>query len=571
VRYHAFVTDYDGTLAKDGRVAAETVAALERLRSSGRRCILVTGRPLPELAETFERLDLFDLVVVENGALLFNPATREEEVLCERPPDAFVEALRSRGVTPLSVGRAIVASWEPNEIAILETIREMGLELEIIFNKGAVMVLPSGINKASGLAAALGRLGLSPHNAVAIGDAQNDHAFLSICEASVAVANALPMLKERADLVTKGDRGAGVIELIESLLRDDLASVDERLSRHRLQIGTAVHGELASLAPFGATVLLGGPSGAGKSTLTTTILEELGAHAYQFCLIDPEGDHNGFPGAVTLGAPSGGPTVEEVLEVLGDPATSAVVDLVGLPLSARPDFFEALLPRIHDLQTRFGRPHWIIVDEAHHLMPATWESTPSPFPDELGAALLVVLDPARLSRAALESVDDVIAVGDEPWETLEPFAEATNRGQAPRRERLPKGASATIWRLNEGPGGTTFVKVRPPRFEQERHRRKYAEGELSADRSFYFRGTDGRLNLRAQNLEMFVQIADGVDDETWLHHLRNGEYSSWIRRVVKDDELADVVARIEAGPDIQPRDSRQRIREAIEARYTAPV
>jgi hypothetical protein len=70
---------------------------------------------------------------------------------------------------------------------------------------------------------------------------------------------------------------------------------------------------------------------------------------------------------------------------------------------------------------------------------------------------------------------------------------------------------------------------------------------------------------------MFVQIADGVDDETWLHHLRNGEYSSWIRRVVKDDELADVVARIEAGPDIQPRDSRQRIREAIEARYTAPV
>jgi hypothetical protein len=274
---------------------------------------------------------------------------------------------------------------------------------------------------------------------------------------------------------------------------------------------------------------------------------------------------------VTLGAPSGGPTVEEVLEVLGDPATSAVVDLVGLPLSARPDFFEALLPRIHDLQTRFGRPHWIIVDEAHHLMPATWESTPSPFPDELGAALLVVLDPARLSRAALESVDDVIAVGDEPWETLEPFAEATNRGQAPRRERLPKGASATIWRLNEGPGGTTFVKVRPPRFEQERHRRKYAEGELSADRSFYFRGTDGRLNLRAQNLEMFVQIADGVDDETWLHHLRNGEYSSWIRRVVKDDELADAVARIEASPDIQPRDSRQRIREAIEARYTAPV
>jgi hypothetical protein len=231
MRYHALVTDYDGTLAHDGRVAEETISALERLRASGRRLILVTGREVDDLGSVFDRLDLFDLVVAENGALLFDPDSRDETVLCERPPERFVRALRDRGVSPLSVGRAIVATREPNQTVVLEAIRDLGLELEISFNKGAVMVLPSGVNKATGLAAALARLRLSAHNAVGVGDPQNDQAFMSICEASVAVANALPTVKDRADLVTAGERGKGVIELIEALLDDDLARLDERLGR----------------------------------------------------------------------------------------------------------------------------------------------------------------------------------------------------------------------------------------------------------------------------------------------------------------------------------------------------
>jgi hydroxymethylpyrimidine pyrophosphatase-like HAD family hydrolase len=86
------------------------------------------------------------------------------------------------------------------------------------------MVLPTGINKASGLTRALERMGLSPENAVGIGDAENDHAFLRLCACGVAVANALPSLKEAADLVTRADHGAGVEELIDELLRDDLTS-----------------------------------------------------------------------------------------------------------------------------------------------------------------------------------------------------------------------------------------------------------------------------------------------------------------------------------------------------------
>ncbi|WP_242040654.1 HAD-IIB family hydrolase [Coleofasciculus sp. FACHB-1120] len=99
----------------------------------------------------------------------------------------------------------------------------MGLDLQVILNKDAVMVMPSGINKASGLSVALSELGLSPHNTVGVGDAENDRALLNLCECGVAVANALPMLKEVADFVTKGDRGAGVIELIDQMLASDLS------------------------------------------------------------------------------------------------------------------------------------------------------------------------------------------------------------------------------------------------------------------------------------------------------------------------------------------------------------
>lgn len=244
MRYYALATDYDGTLAAEGRVDEGTLEALERLRNSGRRLILVTGREMNDLLRVFPQIDLFERVVAENGALLYRPATRETKRLAEAPPERFSEALRDRGVAPLSVGEVVVATWTPHEKTVLDVIRELGLELQVIFNKGAVMVLPSGVNKATGLTAALEELGLSPHNTVGVGDAENDHAFLSLCECSVAVANALPALKEQADWVTEGSRGAGVTELIDRLLAGDLA---ERMPRRRPRsLRKSTEGESAS-------------------------------------------------------------------------------------------------------------------------------------------------------------------------------------------------------------------------------------------------------------------------------------------------------------------------------------
>src|SRR5215471_21834995 len=236
MRYHALACDYDGTIAWDGVVSPQTIEALQEVRKSGRKLILVTGRELDDLSRVFPQVDLFDRVVAENGALLYRPATREERTLGERPPEEFVRELIRRGAERVSVGRVIVATWRPHETTAVEVIRDFGLELQVVFNKGAVMILPSGVNKATGLRAALKELGLSPHNVVGVGDAENDHAFLELCECSVAVQNALPRLKEHVDWVTSQSDGDGVIELVQTLTATDLSLLQGRLHR-KLCIG----------------------------------------------------------------------------------------------------------------------------------------------------------------------------------------------------------------------------------------------------------------------------------------------------------------------------------------------
>jgi hydroxymethylpyrimidine pyrophosphatase-like HAD family hydrolase len=190
---------------------------------------MVTGRQLDDLNQVFPHLDWFDCIIAENGALLFFPDTQTAQLLGDRPPEIFIQHLRDRGVHPLSVGQVIVATWTPHETIVMQTIQEWGLELQIILNKGAVMVLPAGLNKAAGLTAALTQMGLSAHRTVGVGDAENDHAFLDLCGVAVAVANALPALREHCDWVTQGSRGDGVVEVIDAIVESDLGSFDSTL------------------------------------------------------------------------------------------------------------------------------------------------------------------------------------------------------------------------------------------------------------------------------------------------------------------------------------------------------
>jgi hydroxymethylpyrimidine pyrophosphatase-like HAD family hydrolase len=564
MRFYCLATDYDGTIAHDGVVAPSTVAALERLKESGRRLVLVTGRELEDLSHVFPRLDLFDRVVAENGAVLFDPATGQLRPLAEPAPPAFGDALAAAGVRPLSRGHVIVATGEPHHVTALELIRAQGLELQVIFNKGAVMILPSGVNKATGLQAALDELGLSALNTVGVGDAENDHAFLGTCGCAVAVAGALPALREKADLVTAGDDGAGVEELCDRLVDQDLAGVGS--ARLAIVLGGAE--PPFARTPFDPPLLVAGSSGGGKSSMVTGLLERMNAAGHQFCLVDPEGDYEALADVLPLGSAQRPADVDEILAALERPSQSVVANLIGLGLNERPDFFAGLLARLLELRATVGRPHWLVVDEAHHVLGASREAGRAlQLPD--GGVVLVTVDPAHLAPAVTASASALIALGRHPVETLHAFAEAVGDRPPADPEPAADGSSAGLF-WQRGEARPHAFAVWPSETERRRHRRKYAEGDFGPC-SFYFRGPDGALNLKAQNLQAFVDLAAGVDEGTWEYHLRRGDYTRWFAECVKDPELAGVVEAIAGDRRLATAETRRRVTEEVNARYTAPA
>ena len=569
MRYLVLAVDYDGTAARKDKLCDAAAMAIERLRISGRRAVLVTGRRLEDLLRVCPRVDLFDLVVAENGAVVYDPLRREEVPLAAPIPARFAERLRERGVEPVEVGRVLVATQDPQRTLMLEVIRELGLELQVIFNRTAAMALPAGINKASGLDFALRRLGLSRHEAVGIGDAENDHSFLAYCECGVAVANAVDALKQVADFVTRGSDGVGVAELTDEIIANDLVRMQGRIERHLVLVGERKDGTDVRLPPYGRNVLIAGPSGSGKSTLTAALVERLIEKAYQVCIVDPEGDYSTLDTVVSLGNQQRAPSVNEVLSILEDPAINLSVNLLGLPLEDRPFFFGQLIPGLQAMRARTGRPHWIVLDEAHHMLPQTWGHTGTALPRKLGETILVTVHPEHVAPAVLAPIDVVFAIGDSPEKTLEKFS-----GAAAQRLTWPQGlghepASVVAWFVGEGQS-PFIMRPQPGRAERIRHHRKYAEGNMRYH-SFYFRGPDGRQNLRAQNLAVFCQIAEGVDEPTWLFHLRRNDYSHWFRDAIKDSQLADEAERIERRNDLTPSQTRQLIRELVAARYTLPA
>lgn len=562
----ALATDYDGTLAHGGIVAERTRDALRRLKETGRRVVLVTGRELDDLRSVCRDLAIFDRVVAENGAVLYNPADGSERLLAEPPPRIFIERLEERRVEPLSKGRVIVSTWEPEEKAVLDVIRDLGLELQIVFNKGAVMVLPAGINKAVGLLAALEEIGLSAHNVVAVGDAENDHAFMKACGCAAAVANALPMLKEEADLVLDAPHGAGVEELIGRIVAADAELVP---ARHGIPVGRDREGRVVSLEPQRGSVLIAGTSGVGKSTIATALTERMAESGFEFCVLDPEGDYGDLEHAVSVGDAHVPPQTDEVLQLLEGTRTNVVVNTQCFDMAERPTFFAGLLPQIASLRARTGRPHWLLIDEAHHLLPAHRDDFALVLPENLPAAVLITVHPEAVSPDALETVHKVIAVGNDPAAVVAAVCDAAG-ARRPTDVPIPAGDEAVVFEIGSDEPAR-IVRPDVPRQSRRRHTRKYAEGMLGEDRSFYFRGPGDRLNLRAHNLMLFLELARGVDDETWEYHRRAHDYSTWLRDAIKDESLAEEVAAIESDSSIDARQSRDAISLAVRKRYTVPA
>ncbi len=555
----ALAADFDGTLAKEGVVANETIAALQRLKDSGRTLIMVTGREIDDLRKIFSWFDLFELIVAENGAVIYAPKKDRLRRLAQPPSKAFIARLKARGVTNISVGQAIVAAWEPDQAVIVDVIRELGLELHVIFNKGALMVLPTGINKATGLQAALAQLDISEHAVVGVGDAENDHSFLSVCGCSAAVSNALPGLRSEVDIRLEKDHGSGVVELIDDLLARDQAILPK--SRDGLMLGADRRGEPVFVEPTGGNVLITGPSRSGKSTFATALTERMVERGFEFCVLDPEGDYSELRDATVLGSADNPPSRAGILQLLRRAAINVVIDLHPVPFHKRADLVRSLWAPIADLRMKTGRPNWLVVDESHEAFPAGANHR---LPEGLPPLIFLTIEPVLLPERILSSISTVCAFGPEPPEAIAAFCRAAGCALPSRVPPLQQD-EALVWRLQDGPP----LPLRPITAEQphQRHAGKYAQGDVGSWRSFYFRGPRGRVNLPACNLFEFIRIAREVDDEVWEYHFRAADYSRWFRYVIRDPGLARDVAALERDPSLTPDQSREAVFAEITERY----
>ncbi|HEU4780532.1 MAG TPA: hypothetical protein VFS58_11680, partial [Steroidobacteraceae bacterium] len=260
----------------------------------------------------------------------------------------------------------------------------------------------------------------------------------------------------------------------------------------------------------------------------------------------------------------------ECMQLLAKPNQNAVINLVGLEFSDRPAFFMTLFARVRDLRAKTGRPHWLIVDEVHHVLPADWKPAELNLPQELDGVLMISVSPSEVSSTALQLVKTVIVIGEKPAQMLREFAEVNGKpAPASPMDKIPKG-EALIWHKASTAPPLHFA-IEPGKTARRRHIRKYAEGSLPEERSFYFQGPEKKLNLRAQNLIVFTDLADGVDADTWLFHWRRGDVSGWLRRCVKDKELIDQVLALEKEVPDDANASRKAVRELIERKYTLPA
>jgi hypothetical protein len=349
--------------------------------------------------------------------------------------------------------------------------------------------------------------------------------------------------------------------LMDRLIEDDLVALDGKLRRHYLELGTLKDGSPFTLSPYRSGLLVSGVSGAGKTTFTLTIVESMIRQGYQFCLVDPEGDYLQLPGAVVMGTETTLPPIEEIGNLLKDPAQNLVICTLSVPLADRPAFFARLLTVLLELRREYGHPHWLLLDEAHHLIPAPAGLAVDVL--DFNNFILISTSPHALSAATLSKVGMVLTIGENAAYPIEQFCQVLGLP-------VPAGIPALgdheicVWD-RDGSSAPYTVSYHLPQQLQQRHKKKYAQGDMGAN-SFIFTGRENQLHLVANNLMLFLHIAEGIDTDTWLFHLGRKDFSNWLRSSVHDEELARVAEEAEQTHDATA--SKKKLLDAIGKKYT---
>lgn len=564
----AVALDYDGTVSTGPRPEPATLDALARARS-GHTLVLVTGRILEELRADFPDVDdHFDLVVAENGAVLSRGgATRD---LTPPVDPGLGGALAKRGV-PVRRGRVLLACDAVHEPTVREEADRLGVDCQLIRNRSALMVLPRGVTKATGVLEGLAELGISRHRTIAVGDAENDGSLLDACAMGIAVADAVQALKDHADLVLDHPNGRGVRELLDGSVLAGQQRVHSR--RWQVVLGTDASGAPVRIPANDVNVLITGASGTGKSYAAGLLTEQLLSLGYTVLVLDTAGEHRALatlPDTLTLGG-SGDPLPppERIGELLSHELTGLVLDLSLLPDPARNGYLEEVATAVAGHRSQTGLPDWVVMEEAHLLAGGVAQ----PLIDGGGSShCLATYHPMELSPSITDDIDVVLAApggGAGLDQTLAYVAAFSGRDEDDVEKALTDvpGRGALVIRRS-APGDLVPVFLGAREVGHVRHRNKYAEADLPNHLRFYFYAGDGQPGPVAGNIGQFRDVLSVCDDRFIAYHAPRGDFSRWIYEVLADPWLGDQAAEIERSYD---DGDEERVREhlalAMEARY----
>jgi len=570
--FQALACDYDGTLASHDRIGEAALAALERARAAGLRLLLVTGRTFFELLRVCERLDLFDVVVAENGGVLYFPGTGVLRDQAPPPPPRLLAELDRQGV-PFQAGRVIVGTWRAEEPGVRKVLAALGVRMELVYNRGALMLLPPGVSKGAGVGQAIRALALSFHDVLALGDAENDLDFFRACGFTACPVNGVPALKDLADWIFPGDNGEGIAGAITGpILGGGLPLA--RSPRHRVALGWSTEtSEEVVIPERGVNVLIQGDPFSGKSWLAGVLIERLLGRRYAVCIIDPEGDYHvlaPLPGVVWTEVDDLR-SLERALDRFGyDPQACVVLDLSVLPQAGKAELLEAGFRLIRERRRRCGTPHWVVFDEAHYSLHREGIADLAVGIQDKGFCL-VTYRASWLRESVLRAIDVFLFARTSADAELDlarrqlarlPLDAETIVAALPD---LPQGRFLLVWADQDRARVRTFAAA-PRMTSHVRHLRKYAEGRLPEERCFFFRTPEGQLEATAQSLDGFLQALTRVGDDVLAFHAARGDFSRWLFDVFGDPELGRQLAKIERR---WARDEIRDLRVALERLITA--
>ena len=578
MKLRVLALDFDGTIAVHGRLDAAVADAIREARRAAVMTVLVSGRMLNEIQAALPAPDLFDAVVAENGAVVQMQNAADPIVLARGPHPAFVAELHRRGAQP----RLGLCMAEFDAVAapdVVASLHALDIPYGIGFERGKLLVLPPGVSKASGLREAVWRLGCSIHNAVAIGDAEDDVPMVDACEIGAAVAWGSGTLQRAVGELVPGSDPAAVADYIRRLLGSPtVPPIRPRRSPLRLRLGTRADGTPVDTDDRGRNVVVAGDAKSGKTWLVGMLSEQLILRRYALCILDPEGDYaclGALPGVIIHRVhPNDEPLPESLERLCRQPLLSVVVDLSALATGAKRAAARALLRGVDALRRTLGVPHRVVLDEAHYFLHSAEDATL--FDAELGGYCLVTYRIPDVAPAVLDACDAILVTKLADRQLAAQLLRFTGLTASSEwidvMATLSIGEAVLLPRDPEDEHGITRFTFAPRLTHHVRHRQKYMDVGVAPGREFVFTRNGYAMSHRARTLQEFLAVLPDIPDDVFTRHLRCGDFHRWLEHAVGDHALGEAIRVIEAGgaENGDTRAARKAVARAICDRYLEP-